>query len=135
MTRYFFYALTLVTLSLATTGCGKKVPLTAAPTVPAAAGTLDVGSDQNGNTTFDLRVKHLAKPENLTPPASAYVVWVQPRGEALQNQGQLTVNGDLSGEFKGTTPSKNFDVIVTAENNPQVSAPTGQEVMRQHASR
>jgi hypothetical protein len=123
-------------LLLAAVGCGpKKVPMNPAPNVPAAAGHAEIGTDRNGNTTIDLKVKHLAKPENLTPPATAYVVWIQPSGQAPQNVGQLQVNSDLEGEFKGTTPFKAFDIFVTAENNPQATTPTGQEIMRQHVSR
>jgi hypothetical protein len=116
--------------------CGhKKVAMTAASTVPAATGHAEIGTDRNGNTTIDLKVQHLAKPENLTPAASTYVVWIQPRGGAPQNQGALQVNSDLNGEYKGTTPYKNFDILVTAENDAKTNTPSGQEVMRQHVER
>jgi hypothetical protein len=114
---------------------GKKVPMNASTSVPAAAGHADIGTDQNGNTTVDLKVHHLAKPEALTPPASAYVVWIQPAGESPQNQGRLQVNSNLDGEYKTNTPYKKFDLFVTAENNPQATTPSGPEVMRQQVSR
>jgi hypothetical protein len=123
-------------LSFAAFGCGgKKVPMNASTSVPAAAGHADIGSDQNGNTTVDLKVHHLAKPEALTPPATAYVVWIQPSGQSPQNQGRLQVNSDLDGEYKTNTPYKKFDLFVTAENNPQATTPSGPEVMRQQVSR
>jgi hypothetical protein len=117
-------------------GCGghKKVDLTPATSVPAAMGHAEITHDKNGNTLVDLKVHHLAKPENLTPPASAYVVWFQPAGQPPQNQGVLRVDSDLNGEFKTTTPLKNFDIFVTAEPGPTVTAPTGSEIMRQHVS-
>ena len=116
--------------------CGHhKVAMTSAAAVPASAGHAEIGTDRNANTTIDLKVQHLAKPENLTPAASTYVVWIQPRGEAAQNQGGLQVNSDLNGEFKGTTPYKNFDIFVTAENDAKATTPSGQEVMRQHVER
>src|SRR2546423_6836114 len=117
-------------LLLAAVACGpKKVPMNPAPNVPAATGHAEIGTDRNGNTTIDLKVQHLAKPENLTPAASTYVVWIQPRGGAPQNQGALQVNSDLNGEYKGTTPYKNFDILVTAENDAKTNTPSGQEVM------
>ena len=116
-------------------GCGgKKVTMNPANSVPAAQGHADISHDSNGNTVVDLKVHHLAKPEMLTPPGSVYVVWFQPNGQPAQNEGQLRVDGNLNGEFKTTTPLKNFDIIVTAEPGPTVTSPTGSEIMRQHVS-
>lgn len=114
------------------TACGKKhVNLNPASSVPAASATAVLTSDSNGNTIIDLKVKNLAKPENLTPPKSVYVVWIQPRGGAPIKQGQLQVNNKLQGEFKSPTTYKTFDVFVTAEDSGAVDHPTGQEVLRQ----
>ena len=121
---------------LAAVACGpKQVDMKPASTVPAAAGHVEIDTDRNGNSTVDLNVKHLAKPENLTPPGTAYVIWIQAPGQPPQSAGQLQVNSNLDGEFKGTTPFKTFDIFVTSENNPQMTKPSGQEVMRQHVSR
>jgi len=116
-------------------GCGgKKVQMNPATSVPAAQGHADISHDNNGNTIVDLKVHHLARPENLSPPGSVYVVWFQPNGQPAQNQGQLRVDGNLNGEFKTTTPLKNFDIVVTSEPGPTVTAPSGAEIMRQHVS-
>ena len=113
-------------------GCGKKhVTMNPASSVPAASASAVLTHDSNGNTIVDLKVKHLAKPENLTPPKSIYVVWIQPRGGAPLKQGQLQVNDKLEGEFKSPTTYKTFDIFVTAEDSGDVSQPTGQEVLRQ----
>ena len=116
-------------------GCGgKKVVMNPTTSVPAAQGHADIGHDSNGNTIVDLKVHHLAKPENLSPPGSVYIVWFQPQGQPAQNQGQLRVDNNLNGEFKTTTPLKNFDIVVTAEPGPTVTAPAGAEIMRQHVT-
>lgn len=109
----------------------KHVNLNAASSVPAASATAELTHDSNGNTIVDLKVKNLAKPENLTPPKSIYVVWIQPRGGAPIKQGQLQVNDKLGGEFKSPTTYKTFDIFVTAEGSGDVTQPTGQEVLRQ----
>ena len=106
-----------------------------APGVPAATGNAKIAKDSNGNTTVDLRVKHLADPQKLTPPENVYVVWIQPRGEQAKNMGALTVNKDLSANFHAVTPYKDFDLFVTAENNATAATPTGTQVMTQHVSR
>jgi hypothetical protein len=130
------HLLLLVATALVWTGCGgRKVSMVPASSVPAANGTVDLGTDNNGNTQVDLKVKHLAKPQNLTPPRSTYVVWIQARDGRPENKGQLHVGDNLEGEFKTTTPLRTFDIFVTAEDGASATSPTGSEVFRQTASR
>ena len=68
--------LALAALTVLTSiGSAKKFPLTAAASIPAARGQVDVGHDKNGNTKVEVKVEHVATPENWTPPRTAYVVW------------------------------------------------------------
>ena len=121
----------VIALTLCTVGLiAKKFPLTAATTVPAARGDVEIGKDRNKNTEIKMKVEHLAKPESLTPPRSSYVVWLQEKGSEAENQGQLRLDKKLQGNFRGVTPRKNFDVFITAEQDPAVKAPAGPEVMR-----
>jgi hypothetical protein len=99
--------------------------------MPAAQGEAEVGHDKNGNQEVKLTVRHLAKPETLTPPKQAYVVWVQPSGEQPKNSGVLRIDSELKGEFRTNTPYKKFDLFVTAEDSPTATSPSGPEVMRQ----
>ncbi len=115
--------------------CAKHVHLTPATTVPAATATANITHDSNGNTVVTLDVKHLARPENLTPPASVYIVWVQPRDGAPIKQGQLQVNDDLSAHFRTPTTYKTFRLFVTAENSASVTSPSGQQVLSQEVVR
>ncbi len=108
----------------------KKFPLVAASNVPAARGNVYAGRDDNGNTEVKLEVEHLAKPENLTPSKTSYVVWFQERGSQPVNQGQLRVNKKLKGEFKTVTPLRSFDLLVTAESDVLTQVPSGIEVLR-----
>ena len=108
----------------------KKFPLTAAPIVPAATGQAEVGKDKNGNSKVKITVEHLAKPESLTPPKNAYVVWFQESGSNPEAEGQLKVNKNLKAEFETTVPWKNFQVLVTAEDDPTAKTPSGPEVLR-----
>jgi hypothetical protein len=121
----------LVIAGLTLASASHKYKLNPSSIDPAATGEIDIDKDKNGNTTIDLKVKHLAKPENLTPPQTTYVVWIQKPGGDPETQGQLKVNDNLEGEFKGVTPYKSFQIFVTGETNPNVSAPTGPEVLRQ----
>src|SRR3954464_8181049 len=113
----------------------KKFPLTAASTVPAATGRAEVGTDKNGNRKVKVSVEHLAKPENLTPSKDVYVVWFQESGANPEPQGQLKVNKNLKAEFETTTPLKNFQILITAEDDPTAKVPSGPEVLRTTVSR
>ena len=109
----------------------KKFPLTAAAVVPSAQGEVETGRDDNENTAVELKVEHLAQPENLTPPRTAYVVWFQERGGSNPTmQGQLRPDRKLKARFRTVTPMKNFDVIVTAESDANATSPGGTEVLR-----
>jgi hypothetical protein len=104
--------------------------MTAASIVPGARAEVAIGKDKNGNTRLKMTVQHLANLENLTPRASAYVVWLQERGGNSENRGQLKVNKNLKAIFVTVTPLKSFDVFVTAEQDPRTDGPSGQEVLR-----
>ena len=112
------------------TNAAKKFPLTAASSVPGARGTVEIGTDKNGNTRVKVKVQHLASPESLTPPQNAYVVWFQQKGSSPESQGRLTVNKKLEGQFETTTPYKNFDLFITAEQDATTKSPGGTEVLR-----
>jgi anti-sigma-K factor RskA len=105
-----------------------EIPLVASSIVPAASGKVSYEHDRNGNIKLQIQTKNLASPERLTPGRNAYVVWIEPRDGQPQNAGVLKVNNDLDGSFSTTTPSKAFDIKVTAEDSPTVSQPTGPEI-------
>ncbi len=119
-----------VVLSGCATVGGKPVHLSASTLIPGADGTAKFEMTQNGNTSIDLVVQHLAEPGKLTPPAAVYVVWVKiPAESTLQNVGALLLDKDLAGELHTVTPLERFDLIVTAETMPQVQNPTGQPLL------
>jgi hypothetical protein len=103
--------------------------------VPAAKGTVHTDTDNNGNTGIKVDVEHLAKPHDLQTGYTSYVVWVRPRGQSPTNVGELRVSGDLKGSLEASTPAKQFDLFITAENNPRAGSPTGPEVMHTTVSR
>ena len=110
---------------------GKKFPLAGTSVSPASVGTVDVSVDKkNGNTKIKIKVEHMAPPGNLTPSMIGYVVWFQEQGGNAESQGRLRIDKNLKASFETTTPWKNFDIIVTAENDPTVKAPTGPEVLK-----
>lgn len=114
---------------------GRTFHLTPGKMVPAATGTVNVSKDtNNGNLKLDLKVKNLALPGSLTPPANDYVVWLEPYSEHGNpvKQGALGVDGKLNGELKTETASKNFNVLVTAEQSDSVTTPSNRVVLQGH---
>ncbi len=60
----------LIVTGLTAASCAgpKEVRLAGNGDIPAAESTVKVGTNENGNTTFDLTVKHLALPQRVDPP-------------------------------------------------------------------
>lgn len=113
----------------AMTGCaifGGRVALSTSPGMPASEGSVRFSVTNNDNTSIDLRVKHLAHPDKLTPPAGSYVVWTKANKDAKpQNIGALKVDDDLYGAFQAETPLHSFELFVTAEPTGEVQQPSG----------
>jgi hypothetical protein len=126
--------LTLVTMFVLLAGtialADTQVKLRNGDMTPAADGYVKAGHDRNGNTDYHISVHHLAMPTQLTPAKSNYVVWIQRPGQSPENAGMLKVNDKLEGTFDSTTPYKQFDVFVTAEDNPKAQMPSSLEVLR-----
>jgi len=110
--------------------------MTADPSVPAASGTVHAQRDkQNGNTKLEIKVRNLARPSSLTPPATTYIVWVRPNGGDAVKEGSLGVdNKDLNGELHVVTVSKDFDLFITPEQSSTVTMPSSTELLRTHIS-
>ena len=116
--------------ALCTSAYAKNFPMTAASIVPGAKGDVNVDKDKNGNTRLKMSVQYLAKPDNLSPPMTTYIVWLQERGGTAESQGQLKIDKHLKASFGTVTPFRNFDLFVTAEQDASPKAPTGPEVLR-----
>jgi hypothetical protein len=112
-----------------------KIQLTAASIVPGARGAIEVGKDHNGNTEIKMAVQHLARPEDLSPPMSTYVVWLQEQGANAENEGQLEINKNLEASFRTVTPLKSFDLFVSAEPAATAKSPGGPEVLKANIRR
>ena len=94
----------------------KEYHMTSGVSVPAATGIVKVQKDKdNGNIKVDIKVDHLARPSNLSPSASNYLVWIRPNGGKALKQCAIGVDKNLSGELTVETVSKDFDVFITAE--------------------
>jgi hypothetical protein len=99
-------------------------------TTPAAEGKVTTDTDRNGNTGVEVQVKHVARPQALTPAKQGYLVWVQPRGKDPQLLGALRVNEDLEGSLRATTPLKEFEIFITAEDSLKPDTPSSMVILK-----
>ena len=116
-------------LAAALAGCGGKVAVNVSSLVPATQAELKTGKDGNDNPVVELKVKHLAPPQNLQPAKSVYVVWVETADGKVFNAGRLKLNDDLEGEIRVMTPYPRFRLVVTAEDDALASSPGSQRVI------
>jgi hypothetical protein len=128
----------LIVTGLAAASCAgpKEAPMVSNSTIPAAESTVKVDTNENGNTTFELTVKHLALPQRVDPKATVYVVWLRGRDSAVraQNMGALKVDDNLNGSYSGITPLRDFELFVTAEASVTGTSPTGQALLHTNVS-
>jgi hypothetical protein len=97
--------------------------------IPSATGKVLVKNEKDGNTKVKVEVAHLAQPAEAFDQKSTYVVWLKPKAGDAQNVGVLHVDKKLNGELETRTAFKEFQVIVTAEENANATSPSGQQVM------
>jgi hypothetical protein len=131
-------AVTLAMSGCAILGIGGKGEsrLLTSPALPSVEGRVKFNVTVNDNTSIELTVKHLPRPERLTPPASNYVVWTRATKEApAQSIGALVVDKDLNGKLVTETSLHSFDLFITAEDSGQVQQPSGQPLLWMSYSR
>jgi hypothetical protein len=124
-----FLLLSVALLVFAALSQAKDVQLVADASAPAAKGQVNTSKDDNGNVRVKVKVHHLAKPTSLTPAKLAYVVWVQGKAAEPEKIGMLQVNNNLEGTLEATSSHKEFDIFITAENDPSVQVPTGTRLL------
>lgn len=115
--------------------CSTKYAFSNSTIVPAAAGSVKVKKDNNNNYRVRLKVKNLAKPQNLTPAKDVYVVWMDTDRNGVKNIGQLkTSSGIFSSALKSSLQTVSAleprSFFITAENVSSVQYPNGIVVLR-----
>ncbi len=100
-----------------------------------AEGELTITTDDNGNQLLNLTVAHLPLPSRLEESMATYVVWVQPEDSSTSyNMGQIRLSDARTGELNFTSPFPAFSLMVTAEVEPTVYAPSNQVVLRRQVT-
>lgn len=114
--------------------CSKKITFMQSAIVPAVEGRVKIKTDRNNNYLLNIRVLHLADPANLPQPAKVYVVWITTDRGLSKNLGQLKTSNNfikraLTASLETVTTFSPTRIFITAEENPAISYPVGQEVL------
>jgi hypothetical protein len=125
-----FMVLAALSFILVVAAWAREDKLTNTGAAPAAEGKVITSTDRNGNTEVDVHVKHMATPQSLTPAKQSYMVWVQPHGKDAELLGALRVNSDLEGSLKASTTNKDFDVLITAEDDAKPVTPSSTVILK-----
>ena len=117
-------------LILALSACGSVSKFPVSSVNPAANIEMRRQQDSNGNTKITITAKNMAAAERLTPPKKMYVVWVVLESSKVRNIGQLNSENAKKAEMKTLVPFKFTEVFITAEDQADISYPTGVEISR-----
>ena len=130
-----FKSLLVICSLVLLSSCSKKLHFAASPVVPAATGTIKYKKDNNGNYAIDAKIYNLAEAKNLTPSKNTYVLWMEAEQNGVQNLGQINPSSSLfsstlKASLEAVTPFKPRSFFITAEDNPTVTYPGQQVVLR-----
>ena len=122
--------LIIVMITLFLASCSSTVKFPVSNVVPAAEISASKTEDKNGNMKISLKAEYLASPERLTPARKTYVVWIYAPHVGIINLGHLSVKNGKSTSFETIIPYKVSEIIITAEDEGNVTYPTGTEISR-----
>ena len=110
--------------------CGSTIQLPVSNEVPAAE--IKVLKKQDGNNNFTIKVtaENLASADRLSPARATYVVWIETDENGIKNVGQLNPKNGKKVELETVSAFEPKAIFVTAEDEGNVSLPTGTEISR-----
>lgn len=129
ISRILFIAL----MCLGAVACGgpQEFVVTGTSRAAGADGLITV-EDIEGNRLVTVEMENLPPPDRISEGSTVYLVWLQPQGQAPTMAGTLEFDADArTGRLRATTPQSRFEVLVTAERNATVAAPSDIVVARQ----
>ncbi|MFN3757392.1 MAG: hypothetical protein ACK4RM_10580 [Flavobacterium sp.] len=117
-------------LSMLITSCANTAKFPVSGSVPAADITAQKKQDKNNNFTIEVTAKNLADAQRLNPPRNNYSVWIVTEDGITKNIGQLSNRNARTAVLKAVTPFNFREIFVTAENQGDLTFPSGTEISR-----
>jgi DNA mismatch repair ATPase MutS len=112
------------------TSCSTTTKFPVSSVTPAAVISAEVKQDKSNNYIISVTANYLASAERLSPPRKTYVVWIATRDNGIKNIGQLKGKNEKTATLETLTSFDPMEIIVTAEDEGDVSYPAGIEISR-----
>lgn len=122
--------LLVITFVVLLTSCATTTKFPLSSTVPAAEISAKINQDKNKNFVINVVAKNLASADRLNPPKNNYSVWMITDDGTLKNIGQLTNQNAKTASLKTLTPFKVKEIFITAEDQGNLTYPSGIEISR-----
>ena len=118
-----------IVISLSFSSCAVKNQFLTSTVVPAAQGTVQIKKDKNMNYAIKIELTNLSPSTRLTPPATAYIVWMVNADNTTQSLGQLNsstgfMTKDLSAKMETISVTKPVKIFITSENDVSTQYPS-----------
>ncbi len=112
-------------------GCASSIALEPGAKTPAAAGSMKLARDSQGNTKVALTVDYLPEPNELDRSLTTFVVWsIADDGSRVRNLGQLWIDSHRHGSVDLVTPLTKFRIVVTAEQSGTTEKPSDYVILQ-----
>jgi hypothetical protein len=122
----------LIILILLSISCGSTMELPVSNEVPAAEIKVKKQKDENDNYQIKLTAKNLADANRLSPSRETYVVWIKTEENGIKNVGQLNPENGKKIDLETVSAFEPTELFITAEDEGNVSTPTGTEITRKN---
>lgn len=120
----------IIALIFLLSACAETARFPVSSVTPAADIVAHKQMDNNGNCKISIIAKNLSSVERLNPPKSNYIVWILTEVDGPRNIGQLKNENAQTTRLETLTPYKFSDIFITAEDQANVTFPTGIEITR-----
>lgn len=128
----FILATALMILPIS--ACAQNIKFLTSAVVPAAQGTVKVKKDSNKNYRIKIHIDNLAEPNRLSPPKSAYVIWLVTDENTPLNIGKIKTSTNflskkLTATFESVAVVKPTKIFITAEVDASVAYPVSEVIL------
>ncbi len=128
------FILVTALMILPLSACAQNIKFLTSAVVPAAQGNVKVKKDGNKNFQIKIHIDNLAEPSRLTPPKSAYVIWLVTDEKVTQNIGKIKTSTNflskkLTATFESVTVVKPTKIFITAEVDASVTYPVSEIIL------
>ncbi|MEO6167998.1 MAG: hypothetical protein ABIO46_15015 [Chitinophagales bacterium] len=118
------------TVVLFLTSCASTAKFPVSSVTPAAEITATMKEDKNKNFVIEVTARNMASADRLNPPKNNYIVWIVTENNDTNNIGQLINKNAKKSYLKTSTPFNVKEIFITAEEEGNISYPSGIEISR-----